>query len=134
MSSNLSVHRAMFAAVIARDFVALRALYHPDYTYTGGDGVEQKGAEAGLEVAQGYTAAFPDLTFEFRHEFAVDDVTSVIEFTARGTHQGALDDIPATGRRVELVACNVVEVRDGQIHREREYFDTMSLLTQLGAV
>lgn len=134
MSSNLSVHRAMFQAVIDRDFATLRAIYHPDFTHTGGDGVEHKGAEAGVAVAQAYTAAFPDLTFEFRHELVVDEVTSVIEFTARGTHHGPLGDIPATGRAVELVVCNVAEVRDGQLYREREYFDTMSLLTQLGAV
>ncbi len=132
MSANLSLHRQMFSTVENRDFAALRELYHPDYTYTGGDGVEQKGADAGVAVAETYTAAFPDLTFEYRHQFAVDEVTSVIEFTARGTHQGALDDIPPTGKSVELVVCNVVETRDGKIHREREYYDTLAVLTQLG--
>ncbi len=30
------------------------------------------------------------------------------------------------------MACNVVEARDGKIHRERDYFDTLSLMQQLG--
>lgn len=50
----------------------------------------------------------------------------------RGTHQGELDGIAATGRSIQLHGCNVIEVADGRIVREREYFDTMALMAQLG--
>lgn len=134
MTTSLSVQRAMFQAVVDRDLAAVRETYHPDYTYTGGDGVEQKGGDAGVAVCEAYFAAFPDLSLEFRHEYAVDEATSIIEVTARGTHTGPLDDIPATGKSIEMIVCNVVEVRDGKIYREREYYDTLSLLTQLGVL
>jgi steroid delta-isomerase-like uncharacterized protein len=133
MTDVASVHRDMFAAVERRDFAGLRALYHPDYTYTGGDGVEQKGADAGVAVAEMYTTAFPDVRLETRHQY-VDGSVSIIEFTARGTHQAELAGIPATGRSMEVVVCNVVEVQDGLIRREREYLDVSSILRQLGVL
>ena len=40
--------------------------------------------------------------------------------------------MPPTGRSGEVVACNVVEVRDGRIIREREYFDAFAIMSQLG--
>jgi predicted ester cyclase len=56
----------------------------------------------------------------------------VIEFTASGTQTGELSGIPPTGRSVSADVCNVVEVRDGKIYREREYYDVMGLMQQLG--
>jgi steroid delta-isomerase-like uncharacterized protein len=124
----------MLEAVRARDFDRLRDLYHADYVYLSGDGIEQKGADAGVAVAQTYLRAFPDMEFEIRHQFAAGPGASVAEITARGTHQDELDGVPATGRAVEVLVCNVVEAQDGQIIREREYFDGPSIMRQLGII
>lgn len=131
MSDASSVHLAMLDVIRNKDLDGLRDLYHPDYTYTGGDGVEHKGADAGIEVAATYLGAFPDLAFSVRHQFAQGN-TSIIEFSARGTHRGELQGIPPTGRKVDVVVCNIVEVEDGKIYREREYFDPTSMMQQLG--
>jgi steroid delta-isomerase-like uncharacterized protein len=131
MADAASVHRAMFEAVMARNLDALREIYHPDYTYEGSDGTTGD-AEAGIAVAATYTAAFSDLTFEIRHQFSPSPDVSIIELTARGTHDGQLEDLPPTGRTVEILACNVVEVADGRILREREYYDTLAIMGQLG--
>jgi predicted ester cyclase len=50
----------------------------------------------------------------------------------RGTHTGPLQDIAPTGRSVALPGCNVIELRDGLIYREADYFDTATMLKQLG--
>lgn len=134
MPDAAALHREMFDAVTSRDFSRLRSLYHPDYTYTSGDGVEQKGADAGVAVAETYMTAFPDMTMEIREQFAPSDTVSIIEFTARGTHKEALEGIPATGKQVEVVVCNVVETAEGKILREREYYDALSLMKQLGVI
>lgn len=133
MTQSLTLHRAMFDAVRARDLEALRDMYHPEYSYTGADGVPVHGPAASVRIVDAYTRAFPDLQIVCRHEFAAGAEHSVIEFTVAGTHRGPLHDIPATGRSIEIAACNVVEIRDGRILREREYFDTHALLHQLGA-
>ncbi len=132
MQDAATIQREMLAAVERRDFDRLRELAHPDYTYIGGDGVEQRGAEAAVAVAELYTTAFPDLTFEVRASHAPSDDVAILEVVARGTHTGPLGDIPATGRSAEVVACNVVEARDGRMIREREYFDSLTLMQQLG--
>jgi len=134
MADAASLHREMFEVAFARDFEGLRAFYHPDYVYMAGDGVEQPGADAGVAVAETFLTAFPDMVFELRAQYAPSDDVSIIEFTAKGTHQAPLEDIPATGRPVTMHVCNVLEVRDGKIHREREYYDTISLLQQLGVM
>jgi predicted ester cyclase len=60
----------------------------------------------------------------------------VVEFTGRGTHTGALvtsaGSIPATGRSVTLKLCDILEFTDGKIRRQRTYFDSGSLMAQLG--
>jgi steroid delta-isomerase-like uncharacterized protein len=122
----------MWDAVNNKDFEGLRSLYHSDYTYTGTDGQEHKGAEAGVAVAQTYTSAFPDLSFEVRRQYDCGAGVSITEVTGRGTHQGELEGIAPTGRQVEGFACNIIEVRDGKIYRERDYFDRLALLEQLG--
>lgn len=132
MTDAASLHRQMLDVITARDLDGLRALYHPDYSYEGSDGVEHKGADAGIEMASTYLEAFSDLSLEVRHELQCGEHVSVIEFTGRGTHDGDLEGIAPTGRTVEIPVCNVVEVADGKILREREYFDTAVLLRQLG--
>lgn len=129
-----SIHRQMLDVVAARDLDGLRALYHPDYSYEGSDGVEHKGADAGIEVASMYLDAFSDLHFEVRHQLQCGEHVSVLEFTGRGTHDGELEGIAPTGRSVEIPVCNVVEIADGKILREREYFDATVMLRQLGVM
>lgn len=110
----------------------LRPQRSPDYVHTSADGAVQRGGDSGVAVAEKYTTAFPDLSFELRHRHSPRDDVSVIEFTATGTHRAELEGIPATGRRIEVLVCNVIEVEHGKIVREREYFDSMSLIDQLG--
>jgi len=61
MVSGDTVHREMLDAWKRRDFDAMRALFHPEYTYVGGDGKTVPGGpDIGIEIAKGYAAAFPD--------------------------------------------------------------------------
>jgi predicted ester cyclase len=60
----------------------------------------------------------------------------VVEFTGRGTHTGTLrtsmGDIPATGRSLTLQLCDVMEFKDGMIQGQKTYFDSGSMMAQLG--
>lgn len=127
-----AIQQQMFDALSASNLDRLRDLSHPDYTYIGPDGVEREGIEAGVAVARTYTTAFPDLNFEIRHHWTPADNVSIMEVTVRATHQGELEGIEPTGRRIEVPYCNVIETRDGKIYRERDYFDQLSLMQQLG--
>ena len=134
MPTAKEVQRAMFDAVNRRDLDAMRALLHDDYVYMGGDGQEQHGPDAGIAIAEMYLGAFPDARPEMVHQYAPGDEVAIAELRVTGTHNGELMGIAPTGRRVELPFCNVVEVKDGKIWREREYIDSGAMLTQLGVI
>ena len=132
LTDALTVQRTMLAAAQRGDMQALRDTLHPDYAYTPSDGIEQPGQDAGVAVAELYTTAFPDVVIEEVRSWAPSPDVAIMEFRFTGTHTGPLADIPPTGRRVTGMVCNVVEVRDGLIWREHEFFDELSLLRQLG--
>jgi steroid delta-isomerase-like uncharacterized protein len=132
MQSKAEVHRAVYEAVESRDFDRLREIYHPDCRYSTGDGVEQRGVDAVLASVDTFTSAFPDLAIEVQHQHLPGESVSIVEYTFSGTHEGELEGIPPTGRRMAVVACSVAEIRDGRIVVERDYYDTLALMSQLG--
>jgi steroid delta-isomerase-like uncharacterized protein len=117
----------------SRDFDRMRDLMHPDYSYTGGDGQEQKGPEAGLAVSRMFASAFPDGRISIVSMKEAGD-TVFVEFIGRGTHGGELMGIAPTGKSITIPVCNVLEVRDGKIYREREYMDMATIMVQLGVM
>jgi len=131
MSDAATIARDYLEAWNRRDWARWRELFHPAYSYTGGDGQEQKGPEAGLAVGQMFAAAFPDGKIDVQRIHAAGD-TAIVEFVGRGTHQGDLMAIAPTGRSMTLPVCTILEVRDGKIYAEREYMDMLHLMQQLG--
>jgi steroid delta-isomerase-like uncharacterized protein len=132
MPNFAELHRAVYEAINARDLGRLREIYHADCVYVTGDGVEQRGVDAVLAAVTTFTGAFPDLAIEIRRQHLAGDDVSIVEYSFAGTHRGELEGIPATAKGIEVVACSVVEVRDGRIVEERDYYDTLALMTQLG--
>ena len=79
--------------------------------------------------------AFPDGRIEVDHMIAAGDFV-VVEYVGRGTHAGPLRGsgrtVSPTGRSITLDICDVLEIRDGMIRSARSYFDSGSLMMQLG--
>lgn len=126
------LHRKLFDAIQSRDLSTIQALLHPDCIYRVGDGIEQEGPEAVIESVRAFTTAFPDLSIDVQRQFEPSDDVSIIEYVFSGTHRGQLETYPATGRRVEVVACSIIDAHDGQIAREHDYYDVMAMMGQLG--
>jgi steroid delta-isomerase-like uncharacterized protein len=133
MADTAAIAREMLDKVNQRDIDGFRDLLHPDYTYCGADGVEHAGVEIGVGVVETFIAAFPDLELHLRHQYTEGDV-SFIEATATGTHQAELEGIPATGKFVTMTLANAITVKDGKVVGEREYYDQLSLMQQLGVI
>jgi steroid delta-isomerase-like uncharacterized protein len=129
--STKDIAKDYFEAWNKRDFDRMRGLMHRDYTYTGGDGKELKGPDAGLAVSQMFAGAFPDGRIDIVNLKEAGD-TVLVEFVGRGTHRGDFMGIGPTGRPVTVPVCNVLELRDGKIYREREYIDMANILVQIG--
>jgi steroid delta-isomerase-like uncharacterized protein len=119
-----------------KDWAAVKAVMTADCVY---DEVATqrnvKGVDQVLEVWKGWAAAMPDSRATFERAMAVDN-TVVLEVTWRGTHTGPLQTpkgpIAPTGRKIELRACQIMELAGDKVQTMRQYFDMATLLQQFG--
>jgi steroid delta-isomerase-like uncharacterized protein len=110
--------------VLADDFVA-HAPAEP------GHDAETQSRERLKEEITRNRAAFPDLTFNLEDMIAEGD-TVAIRWTATGTHEGPLMDLPPTGKQVTLKGMNFLRFEDGKIAEDWVIWDSMSMMQQLG--
>ena len=89
-----------------------------------------------VEAWQGWATAIPDSKATFVAEYACGD-TAVLEVVWKGVHTGPLQTptgtILASNKRIEVPACQVVKVEGGKVQTYSQYFDMVTLLTQIGA-
>lgn len=100
-------------------------------------GITLPGSEGYKQSGMFFAEGFPDSRIEVTNVFATEDQV-ILEYTGRGTNTGPLHlpmgDIPATGRQAELRLCDVMQIRNGKIVSYHSYYDTMTMLQQLGLV
>lgn len=89
------------------------------------------GKPAMREFMEGLYEAFPDLRVENVNAFG-DDVHVAAEYDLLGTNDGPFDGQPPTGMSFRVQAVSVYEARGGTFVRETFYWDSASLLRQLG--
>ena len=80
----------------------------------------------------GLFAAFPDMQITIEDLFAEGDRVAW-RLTVRGTHQGAFQGIPPTGKAVTFAAFEMARIENGKMAEHWGGPDTLSLLQQLGA-
>ncbi|HEX6536842.1 MAG TPA: ester cyclase [Gemmatimonadaceae bacterium] len=101
------------------------------------DNTTYRGPNGYREFVQGWATAFPDGRAEIRRIVA-DESGAVVEYTGRGTNTGPLvtpnGTIQPTGRAGELDLCDVVEIENGKVRRIRSYYDSATLMRQLGVL
>ena len=85
---------------------------------------------------KGWAQAFPDSKGSFDRTHVAGNDTVVLELTWRGTHQGPLEtpmgSIPATGKKIEIRAVAIIELKGEKARTQRHFFDMATLLQQLG--
>lgn len=91
------------------------------------------GPEGAKRNAEGYRAAFSDMKLTLEDEIADGDRV-VTRWTARGTHDGELFGIPATGKQATVTGMTIDRIVDGRIAESWNNWDTLGLLQQLGAI
>ena len=88
-----------------------------------------------VDLAKGWRQAFPDARGTIQNLFASGD-QAVAEILWEGTHQGDLETpagrIPASGKRIEMRATQVLRGENGKLKETRHYLDLMTMLQQIG--
>lgn len=136
MADNATLARSLYEAWNERNFDLVTEAMAPDGQITVvGTGDTYQGREGVLQYNQMWADGFPDGRITIDRMIAQDDYI-VVEFTGSGTHTGTLampmGSIPATGKSITLQLCDVLEFSDGKIVSQRTYFDTGSVMAQLG--
>jgi steroid delta-isomerase-like uncharacterized protein len=136
MADNATLARSLYDAFNNRDFDLLSESVAAEGTITMiGSGQTFRGPDGAREYNTMWADAFPDGMITVDRIVAQDDYV-VVEFTGRGTHTGTLatpaGHIPATGRSVTLQLVDVLEFAEGKVLAQRSYFDSGSLMAQVG--
>jgi steroid delta-isomerase-like uncharacterized protein len=77
-------------------------------------------------------SSFPDLAFEIVSAGTIGDGLVAAQWIMRGTHLGPFQELPPTGKRIELPGADFIRVVDGAIDTVQGYFETRALVEQLG--
>lgn len=136
MADNATLARRLYEAFNERKFDELTEAMASDGQITVvGTGDTYQGPDGARQYNKMWADGFPDASITVDSIISSGDCV-VVEFTGRGTHTGPLvtsmGAIPATGRSVTLHLCDVTEFSDGKIVSQRNYFDSGSLMAQIG--
>ena len=136
--SILEVAKAQIIAYNDKNWGAAKEALAADIVYDEA-GTQRRitGFEEVLAAWKGWAKALPDSKASFDKE-TVSGNTVVLELTWRGTQTGPLQlpgkDLAATGKKIELRACQVIEVSGAKVKAIRHYFDMATMLRQLGVM
>ena len=107
-------------------------LLAPDYISHTPDG-DFQGLEGYKQLYNAYVTAFPDCHFTVDDLVAEGDKVSM-SYTFTGTHDGQLQDVAPTGKRVTVSGVFVGRIVGGKAVEDRTVWDTLGLMRQIGAV
>lgn len=131
-AAGLAVMRQFFELANRHDVDQLLTLVHEDYIGESDVLAETiRGAARYGALLRGYYEAFPDTHYEIE-QMLVSAESVVTRLRITGTHRGTFMGHPGSGRRFEIRLCHFDELRDGKIARAWYYWDTATMLRQLG--
>lgn len=136
MEDSAGFVRSMYDAFNRRDLEYLDQRAHAETMVTlVAFGQDFHGTEGFRMFTGGFIEAFPDIKIEPANVFADADRVAA-EFRVTGTHKGTLrspaGDIPPTGKTIDYNVAEIYELRNGKVGRLRNYFDSGTLMRQLG--
>jgi steroid delta-isomerase-like uncharacterized protein len=83
------------------------------------------------QVLEMYRSSIADMHQTIEDMVAEDDKVAC-RWSGRGTHQGELMGIAATGKAITITGIVIYRIANGKIQEEWDYSDTLGLMQQLG--
>ena len=107
-------------------------VFAPDYVrHDLRPGNPPPGPDGQKKIASDFRAAFPDLKTAI--DFMVEEGEFVVSrWTAEGTHTGAWNNIPPTGKRIRFCGVNIYRIRNGKVIELWNHRDDLGVMQQLG--
>ena len=138
MGKVQEISRKLAQAISAHDSEAVDRLYAQDAVVQDPFYPEPlRGVKAIHEDNEIFFRALPEVQFEILTAIAEDDRSGVIEIRFSGQNTGPLatpqGEIPPTNKRVDLKGASFIRLDEsGKIVEERRYYDTGTMMRQLG--
>jgi steroid delta-isomerase-like uncharacterized protein len=101
--------------------------------HTTGPGGDIHGHEGIRQFYSMMRAGFPDLHFTVEDQIAHGDKV-VTRWSARGTHRGAFQGIPPTGKQVDITGMDIDRFVDSKVVECWALIDELGMMQQLGVV
>ena len=130
---NKAIVRRFYAALDAGDFTEAFAMLAPEYVVHVPGAAQAGNLEEYQRSGRDLFAAFPDLEHIVEDQVAEADRVAV-RLTARGTHQGKLGDLPATGRHMAVAETAIFRLAGDRIVEQWPQVDALGMLQQFGAI
>ena len=129
----IAVMKGMMAALEAQDFEKAATYFTEDLVYEDvPSGNLWRGVKEYIEVAKAVRRSFPDRSWKMKLAFS-DGKNIATESVWSGTFTHSDDpEKPATGKYVSLKCISITELRDGKICRNRDFYDSLPFLQELG--
>jgi steroid delta-isomerase-like uncharacterized protein len=108
-------------------------LLAPTYVLHFPGGPPISGIEQAKQLMAVYTSAFPDLQLTTEDMVAEGDKVA-IRNTWHGTHQGAFQGLPPTGKHVTFTGSDFFRFEGGKIAEQWADLDALGLMQQLGGI
>ncbi len=131
---NTALVMRYFGAWESGDLEAIKEIFSPDYvwhTTMGQDLSLEETIETIKKQNEELKVAFPDMTF-INEDTIVKGDKAVLRYTFRGTHEGEVEGIPATGKEIESKGIEIVRIENGKIAESWEELNVLRFYQQLG--
>ncbi len=125
--------RTLVEACNNKDIKGFEDVYDPNVAYHGTGELAEADRGAFVQFIGAMFEAFPDLNITLDDVFSSGDKVAY-RMTIKGTHKAELMGIPATNKAVTIGSIGVARVSGEKIVEERENFDELGRMQQLGAI
>ncbi len=125
------VARSFYEAISQGQLDRLDELVAPDFQdHTPGQPPGRDGLRESLEATR---LGFPDLTVSIEDMFVASSESKVaIVSFIHGTHEGEWVGIPPTGKRISIMALDILRISEGRVAERWGLVDSPGLFQQLG--
>ncbi len=134
LESNKQLCRDYFKAFLVKDEAWMRTHIAPTFVrHDPGLPFAVKGPEGVMQLHDALMPAFPDMKLPLI-DFVAEGEKVLVRLKVQATHTGALGDLAATGKKIDIDVLDLFQIRDGVLIEHWALLDNLGMLKQLGVI
>jgi steroid delta-isomerase-like uncharacterized protein len=129
---NKAIVSREWEAWIKGDYEAFKEVVAPEFVWCSPSAsAKPRSRDEAIETCKMGHQAFSYDAFDIKEILATGS-NVVVRYIVRLTHQGEFAGLPGTGNKIELSGIAIHRLENGKVVEEREEFDTLGFMQQLG--